>query len=344
MRKFYLLLLFTALFSSCQLEDDNLILDPEFTLDGTSALTSSLKNLTQNSTTFDNFIDGTSKVRIDLPFDVRVNDSIAFRLENTIDYQNLIDILEATPIKDEIELVFPLSVSGIDHVEFEVDSSNSFDELLDDLPESSEVNCLNLNYPISVRYYSSVTTQISNQSITSDAQLFNFLNNLISEGIFYEIQYPIVATTAEQTETVINSNDEFSALYSNLPNFCVNTVIYDNVESQINPDDPDEFRDYISSGVFSISDFTIDGNPITDFDSSEFTFDINGAIYNNGSLAGHWETSLVDSAILFALQFSDDSYNAIENEWYIMTLQEEAFDISFVNATGSISRSTLLKN
>jgi hypothetical protein len=344
MRKFYKLLILVAITSSCQFGDDNIIIDPEFTLDGSSALTSNLKSLTQNSTTFDNFIDGTSKVRIELPYDLFINDSIEFRLAQEIDYQNLINVLEATPIEDDIDLVFPLRVTGIDHVEINVASGSNFEEVLNDLPESSEVNCLNIQYPIMVQYYSSATTQVSDESILSDAQLFNFLNNLFNEGIFYEIQYPIVATTADQSETIINSNSEFNAIYSDLPNFCLNTVIYDNLESSINPDDLNAFVNFITAGVFSINDFRIDENEVIEYESSFFTFGSEGEIFDESIIVGSWQVELDGNVLLLTLTFEDDSYDSLENQWYVMTQTENDFDLSFVNQAGIISKLTMEMN
>jgi len=344
MRKFYLLLLVIALCSSCEFGGNNVVFDSDFTLDGTSALTNNLKSLTQNSTTFDNFIDGTSKLRIDLPYDIVINDSIEFSLAQTNDYQNLINVLEATPIEDTIDLVFPLSVSGIDHVEIDVATRNDFEDLLDELPESTEVNCLNIQYPITVQYYSSATTQVSDQSVFSDAQLFNFLNDLLNEGIFYEIQYPIVATTAEQAEVIINSNSEFSAIYSDLPNFCLNSVIYDNVGSSVNPNDADAFISFMTSGVFSVSNFVVDGSEVTDYEFSTFTFGTNGEVFDGPELVGDWQIASVENALLCTLAFNDMAYNALEHDWYIMTQTANDFDLSFVNQNAIISRLSMQAN
>jgi len=344
MRKFYLLFVLTMVLSSCQFEDDNLILDPNFTLDGSSALTSNIKNLTQNSTTFDNFIDGTSKVRVELPFDIIINDAIEFRLEETIDYQNLIDVLEATPIEDAIDLVFPLNVSGIDHITTNVDSKNSFESLLQELPESSQINCLNINYPITIQYYSALSTQIANESVFNDAQLFNFLNNLINEGIFYEFEYPIEATTAEQNETLIYSNEEFATLYSDLPNFCIETAIYENNELLSNPDNPEEFSGFMTSGMFAINNFMIGNQGSIEFNTSSFTFNGNGQIFDNEINVGTWQVFLSNDVLILDLQFNDETYTSLENEWYIMALSETGFDLSYVDETGTISQLTMSIN
>ena len=344
MRKFYFLLTLILLVSSCQLTDDDVVVDDSFTLDGTSSLTESIKNLTQNSTTFDNFIDGTSKVRIELPYDITVNDSIDFALNDVSDYQNLIEVLEATPIQDEIDLVFPVNVSGIDHNMVNIASKTDLDLLLEELPESTAVNCLNLAYPIKVQFFNSISSQISDQDIFNDAQLFNFLDNLISEGIFYQFEYPIVATTGEDTETVINSNDEFSALYSNLPNFCLNTVIYDNVESSFNPEDVEIFTNFITTGDFTIDDFLIDDEEIFQFDNAQLSFEQDFRIFNNETQVGDWQIHIANNAIVFELMFDDIYYEKLEKFWYVMTLNENTSQLSDVSAISIISRLELIKD
>lgn len=332
--KIYFLFLSLLLLISCQSEEDTQIVNDDNGLGASSALTSNLKRLTQNPTAFDNFIDNSSKIKVDFPFSVTVNNNFNIDLESNEDYQNLIGILESTVIQDTIALNFPLSVSTVNYSTQTFSSQPALTEFLQNLPASDEVNCVELSYPISLLFFDSSNTFIDSQTLFNRAQLFNFLNDLNQNGFFYQIDYPLEVVIEGNAE-IINSNAEFNTAFNSLSSSCFEPLLYENEASETNPINLEDFIGFISDGDFIVTLLSDeDGENNTEFEGIVFNFNSNNLITVEQETVGEWSAFVEDETIIFDLDFDDSFYGELDDDWQVLSFDEETLTLIDISTDG----------
>jgi hypothetical protein len=344
MKKLYLIILCFSLVCACQLEEDTIIIDQNVQLEASSPLTSSIKRATQDSTAFDNFIDGTSKIRVNFPFQVTVNQNTTLTLDNEVRYSNLIQVLEATPQQDNIQLNFPVNVSTIDYRNQTLDSAEELALFLENIPESSEVNCVELVFPIDLRFFNPLDSSIGNVTIFNRAQFFNFLSDLDNNTQFYEIDYPVSAlteTTDGTFEISINSNEDFNAVFSQLEQNCFDPLLYDNSPSGTNPTNLEAFVEFITNNFFIISELIDEGEPDDSYADLTFIFiqgdGFSGNIEIEQEIIGEWNAFLDDGVIVFELNFEDSFYGELDDDWDVVSFNASELQLIDVSSDGDTS-------
>jgi len=351
-KKYFLLLSFILLFA-CQSEEDTQIINNENGLSGNSALTNNLKRLTQNPTAFDNFIDNSSKIKVDFPFEVTVNSTTNVNLQNTSDYQNLIDVLEATAIEDDIALSFPLTVSTINYTAQTINSEAELTQFLQNLNASDEVNCVELVFPISLQFFDLSNTFIDTQTINNRAQLFNFLEDLSQNGFFYQLDYPVEADVEGATQ-FINSNAEFNITFNGLSSSCFEPLLFNNIAD----DDPgggdpvnlNAFIDFVTEGDFIVSGLTSDGQEIFDFSEYVFRFEENNNIIADDDdvdqvfdVIGQWTATIEEDVIIFDLDFDDSDFGEMDDDWEVVSF-DNGVTLSLIDTSSDGDTDELLLN
>jgi len=345
MKNIYFILLCSILFLACQVEEDTQVINNANSLNSSSVLTQNLKRLTQNPTAFDDFIDGSSKIRVEFPAQITINNDINFNLNSEDDYADLIDILENTLFQDVINLNYPVTVSTID---YSVETLNNIDELnqlLQSTSESSEVNCLDLDYPISIRFFDNSNSFIDTQTVSNEAQLLNFLVEVGNNNLFYELEFPIGVNvdtgSGQQFQTVVNSNDELSSVYTQLPNNCFDPLLYENTPSDTNPTDLETFVEFITDAQFEVSELIDEGEPEDDYDGLIFSFTAEGASDGNievdQQIVGDWSAFLDDGVIVFELDFDDSFYGELDEDWDVVSFDDNEIQLIDVSSDGDTS-------
>lgn len=351
--KNYLLFFFLLMLVACQSEEDTEIVNNENGLSANSALTSNLKRLTQNPTAFDNFIDNSSKIRVNFPFEVTVNSTTNINLDNTADYQNLIDALEATAFEDDITLNFPLTVSTISYRAQTINSETQLNQLLQNLSGSDEVNCVEIVFPISLQFFDLSNTFIDTQTINNRAQLFNFLDDLSQNGFFYQLEYPI-EVNIEGNMQIINSNTEFNITFNGLSSSCFEPLLFNNIADDDpgggNPVNLNAFINFVTDGDFIVSGLTSDGEEIFDFTDYVFRFEENNSIIvddddvdQNFDVVGQWTASVEDDVIIFDLDFDDSDFGEMDDDWEVVSF-DNGVTLSLIDTSSDGDTDELLMN
>lgn len=331
MIKNYFLFCFLFLLLACQSEEDIQVVNSDNGSSNNSALTSNLKRLTQNPTAFDNFIDNSSKIRVEFPFEVNVNSTTNVNLQNTADYQNLIDVLEATPIEDEVVLSFPVTVSTINYNSQTLNSEDELTQFLQNQNSSDEVNCVELVFPLSLQFFDLSNTFIDTQIINNRAQLFNFLNDLNQNNFFYQIDYPIEADV-QGTAQFINSNAEFNITFNGLLSSCFEPLLFNNV-SDDDPGDNDPnlntFISFVTDGDFVVSFLSDeDGESNIEFSEYIFRFNTDNTITVEDGTAqvfdeiGEWTAFIEENQIIFDLDFDDSDFGELDDDWEVVSFDD----------------------
>ena len=336
MKKLYYLLSCILILSACQSEEDIEVINNNNGLSANSALTINLKRLTQNPTAFDNFIDNSSKIKVDFPFTVTVNSTDNVSLNADADYQNLIAILEATPEQDVIDLNFPLTVSQVNYINRTINSQVELNDFLTSLPASDEVNCIVFSYPISIQFFDASNSFIDTQNVNNRAQLFNFLNDLAQNNFFYQIEYPIEANV-EGTSILINSNTEFNTTFNILSQACFEPLLFENIADGGGGEEPidlEAFINFVTDGDFQVTLLTDDGENVTEFEGIIFNFNPDSNIIADGEQVGEWVALIENNAITFELDFDDSDFGDLDEDWEVVSFEGNTLTLSHESSDG----------
>jgi|GEM_PF-1213831 len=345
MKNIYLILLCVCLFWACQTEEDTQIINNANALNRDSPLTSNLERVTQNPTTFDDFIDGSSKIHLELPALISINNDINFSLNTANDYSTLIETLEETPNQDSIDFIFPITVSTIDYAVETVSSNTELDQLLQSVTSSTEVNCIDLEYPLNIQFLDASNSFVDSQTINNDAQFFNFLVEVESNNLFFELQFPVTvsvdAGANQQFQTTVNSNSELNAIYSDLPESCFDPLLYDNEPSDSNPTSLEELVQFITNGNFEVSELIDEGEVDNTYEGLVFSFepddDFDGDILVEGDVVGTWSAYLDDDVIVFEMDFENSFYGELDEDWNVVSYDETNLNLVDISSDGDSS-------
>jgi hypothetical protein len=187
-------------------------------------------------------------------------------------------------------------------------------------------------------------SSIGNVTIFNKAQFFNFLADLETNAQFYEIDYPVSAFTETADgifETIISSNEEFDAVFSQLAQNCFEPLLYDNAPSGTNPTNLEGFVEFVTSNFFIVSELIDEGEPDNTFVDLVFNFtqgdEFNGNIEVNQDIIGDWTAFLDDGVIVFDLSFDDSFYNELDEDWDVVSFNETDLQLIDVSSDGDTS-------
>ena len=123
----FLPLFILVLFTSCQNEESDVTeTNTEETFDASSVLAQSILNTTTFDGSFDNIIDNTNCISVNLPVTVTVN-GITITIESIDDYDFIEDVFdEFDDDIDELEIQFPITIIFSNYTQIVI---NNYDEL-----------------------------------------------------------------------------------------------------------------------------------------------------------------------------------------------------------------------
>ncbi|MDR9449221.1 MAG: hypothetical protein RI535_08335 [Psychroflexus sp.] len=328
MKKLLLALILIPLLGilSCQEEEDLEVIDDVDTITRNSGLTSLIARISKNPTAFDDFIDQNPATRVEFPFSVTVNSSDTYTLTETSDYQLLIQNLEDTSIQDDIAIDFPVEVSLPNYQILSVNNADELQNINWDSFDTTEVDCISIEYPIEIYIYNDINVEQDEVDITSDQELYDFLNTMPSEDFFYQIEYPI-DVFIEAQEVEINDATALDDQINNLPQNCFEPLLYDNQPSQGggNDDDVEALTNFITDGTFVVSFLTDDGEEVNEFTNLFFQFSTDNTILVDDQdvddifdPVGQWSIVQDDGALELILEFDDSDFGEMDDDWQVV--------------------------
>lgn len=283
---------------SCRQEDESIFIGerPSFT---NSVVADLLERAASNDGSIDNIIDQSNCFTVQLPVTVTVNGTDV--IVNTTEDYALIEVIfdEFDDDDDILEIVFPVTVVLTDFTEVVVNDQNEFNTISascsgENIPDS-DIECLDIQYPIVAAVFNQVTEVFENITITSDWQLYNFINNLDSDDII-EIDFPINVVSASGTTQSIGDLDALERALEDAIDSCDEDDDYD-----YNDDDCDSCStSQLSNVLTSCTIWTVDKLERNDEDlediyaTYQFSFLVDGtlnATENTNTFSGTWESS-----------------------------------------------------
>jgi hypothetical protein len=320
----FMLLVFLG-FLSCQKDTESQSQSPQ-NLTKTSALTTLLGRVSQSPTSKDNILDGTNCFAVVLPVSVTVN-SINVAVNDSNQYETVRDIINANSNDDDlVNFSFPIRLKFPNFQEVLVANQQEYNAILANCGAPAgfdEIACIDFNYPVILNTYNSATQTPNTITISSNSQLYNFLDGLTSNE-FYNIVYPVSMTLSNGDNVVYNSNVELQAGIENVIDDCDDDPSVDLLLSEV-----------IVSGSWKISSF-IDGSEdkTADYEGYIFTFSANGtslAVRNATSLNGNWASYVDSNESKLELSFFGDTLEEIEDDWRVIEFSEALIKLRHVS-------------
>lgn len=299
-----------ALAFSCQSEEESLQQDVA-NLSKASPVTKLLSRVSQNPTSEDNILDGTSVFRVKLPVSITLNGT-SLTVSSVSDYALIENLKNASNTDDDLVLyTFPITVVLRNYQEVVVSNATALQNLIATQDDFSELTCSALVYPISINVYESSNQSANQITVLTNSQLINFIFSLQSTTVF-TINYPISALNTQGQNVIINSNSELKNLLELAVSQCGSSTVSGNFES------------VLTSGSWRISYFFDDGDETNDFVGYTFTFLPNNTIQvvkNGNTSTGTWSFYEDDGVNKLDLTFENSLLQELVDDW-------ELFDFS----------------
>lgn len=296
-----IIILFISIFLlsvSCRQEEDPIFIGEIPSL-ANSSVAGLLERTVLNDGSIDNIIDQSNCFTVQLPVNVSVNGRAV--LVNTEDDYALIEAIfdEFDDDTDVLEIIFPITVVLTDFTEVVVNNQNEFLTLSasctgENVPDE-DIECIDIQYPIVTSIFNQVTENFETLTITSDIQLYIFLNDLENNDIV-EIDFPITVVFNDGSTQSIGDLEALEDVLDSAVDSCDEDDDYD-----YNDDDCDSCSTSQLADVLTGCDFwTLDKLERNDNDledlyvAYQFTFLANGTLNvteNTNNYSGTWASS-----------------------------------------------------
>jgi hypothetical protein len=206
MRRILLILILTL--ASCY-DDDSTLIESENTAHISSRLTRSIKSISLHDASFDDFIDNSSCLSLEFPYQVFEN-SVLKTINNIQD----IELLDEN---SNIEIVYPVTAVSYNYEKHQINSIADHNTIVSACESSFTLNahkCLDFQYPVSIKLYNRVGNSFQSINLDHDQDMYVFFDNLQDTDI-YEIEYPIALSDhTSGTSKTISSNLGFDTLFN----------------------------------------------------------------------------------------------------------------------------------
>ncbi len=281
-----------------------------------------LERTALNDGSVDNIIDQSNCFTVQLPVIVNVNGTDV-SVDDIEDYANVEAIFDAS--EDDIDVLliaFPVTIILSDFKEVDIADQTEFDSFSascngENVPDD-DIECLDIEYPITASIFNQTTEAFDTLSITSDSQLYNFIDDLDSDDVV-NITFPIRILLADGTDINITSLSQLEEVIDNAKDSCDEDDDFD-----YNDDDCDNCTtNQLTDLLTGCTDWTVDKLERNDQDLEDsyagyqFNFAADGtmtAANNTTSFSGTWESSGLGNNIVVTLNIPNLSdFNATWN-------------------------------
>lgn len=303
---------------SCQEEESTIVQDQTQNLTVVSPLSKSMARVTQNNTSVDNVMDGTSVFLVKLPVMITLN-NVNLTVSTAADYATVQTLKEASNSDDDlVNYAFPIQVSLRNYQDVVVNSISQLNSIISSNQDISEISCLSIQYPMTINEYDS-SNQIANViTFISDSQVINYLNNLPST-VFYSINFPISVLDPSNQTVVVTSNSQF-----------IDLIEFSISQCGTNSGTTDTFISVITSGTWSVTYYFDDEDETSDYQGYVFTFNVNNTITivkNATTYTGTWNFYEDDGEDVFEINFTDSELSELADDWELLEFSNTVVEL-----------------
>ncbi len=232
--KFVLVLLLSLTLFSCRKEEIEIIEPPQEEVLANSEANLLLRTAT-NDGSYDNILDGASCFNIKLPVTVIAN-GFEVVVETEDDLNIIEDIFnEFDNDTDSLEIIFPVTIVLTDFSEIIINNQDELNAAAFQCPGENEndddIECVDIQYPITASIFNQSNELIETIVITSDEELYNFLQNLDPSTIV-TFEFPLTLILFDGTTIQVNNFQELATVIADAADSC-------NEDDNNNPFDDD---------------------------------------------------------------------------------------------------------
>jgi len=212
MKNIFYILVFIAV-TGCY-EDDSQLIQSENTSHNTSEISTMLKSVTANDTSFDNLVDNSSCISIDFPYQVLIN-------EQAVTINNISDLQQISP-EEEIDIIYPINTVFFNYDSHQADNRSDFNLIKDTCNDNLNLTfntCIDIHYPITIKEYNDITESFDTFRLNSNKELFLHIETLHDNDVF-EIEFPIFISKLRNETIKVESNEDFQELFYSTLNTC----------------------------------------------------------------------------------------------------------------------------
>ena len=187
-----------------------------------SQTTNSFRRISMLDGSSDDLIDNNSCGLVVLPVSLVAN-GVSVTLNTLADLSQVETIFnQSNTDVDTIEFNFPIQVTKYDYTTQEVLDQNGLNDLIAEcnqlmLNNDDPITCVDFEYPFQFSIYNSNLNLFDVIDVTSDVELFSFIENLLPDDI-YSAKYPLSVFEAGPINSVLSSDLELESIISN----CIN--------------------------------------------------------------------------------------------------------------------------
>ncbi|WP_192877678.1 MULTISPECIES: hypothetical protein [Arenibacter] len=289
---------------------------------GNSMVADLLERIALKDGSGDNIVDRSNCFTVQLPVTVNVNGS-DLQVDSENDFANIEAIFDTSDDDtDVLEIQFPITIILSDFSEVAIVDQTAFDNYSsncngENVPDD-DIECLDVEYPITASIFNQTTEVFDHLSITSDLQLYNFIDDLRPDDVV-NMAFPINVILADGRVISIGNLIALEQVIDDAKDNCDEDDDYD-----FNDDDCDNCTtNQLADLLTGCSDWTVDKLERNDQDlednyaAYQFNFAADGTLTaadNSNSFSGTWESAGTGSSIAFTINIPNLSdFNAIWN-------------------------------
>lgn len=187
-----------------------------------SELSGLIYSATLKDGSYDNILDNTSALSLQLPVDVIANGQ-AFTISSEADFEKIRAIyMQERYLPDSIQLAFPITGYLSDYRKVTLNSDNELEAIVAQSVEGgddADIECYRFNFPLAVAIYDTQNQRASTKEVGSDQELYQVINQLAADHLA-SISYPISLTSSEGDVQSISSNSELENLLASAISLC----------------------------------------------------------------------------------------------------------------------------
>ncbi|WP_456458887.1 DUF4382 domain-containing protein [Reichenbachiella sp.] len=187
-----------------------------------SDLSGLISSATLKDGSYDNILDNTSALSLQLPVDVIANGQ-ALTISSEADFENIQTIYnQERYLPDSIQLVYPVRGYLSDFREVILNDINELEAVVAQSVEGGDdedIECYRFNFPLSIAIYDTQNQRSSTTGVNSDQELYQVFNRLSADHLA-SFSYPISLTSSEGEVQSISSNLELENLLSSAISLC----------------------------------------------------------------------------------------------------------------------------
>ncbi|WP_378182561.1 hypothetical protein [Aquimarina sp. SS2-1] len=325
------IVLTVTLLLSCRSEEREFEQAPEEeVLVANSQVANLIQRTSMNDGSIDNILDRSNCFTVKFPVTVTANG-----LEITITNEEGLDTVE--DIFDELEddddtltFSFPIVIVLSDFSEITINNSSELQSFSDDCngedEEDDDIECIDFQYPITASLFDINNDLIGDVTITSDSQLYDFIDDL-EDNVIVSVDFPITVILSDGSTMQVGNLIQLEDIIEEAEDDCDEDDDYDYDDDDCN----DCNTDQLATILTGCSNWTVDKLERNDMDLEDqyasyiFNFATDGtltAVSGNDNFSGTWESNGTGNSIAVTVNIPD--LVDFTNNWILHEIEQYA--------------------